>query len=216
MSPALPQTSESAPSGRIFSPSKIWTMRCATSAVLVAGFGDDGHAGEERDGRLLGEAPRREVEGVHVHGDPFARHEDVLPEEARRAAELDGVAVGEDARVAELRAEIGVGGERAGRAVDVELRVGARVAAVRERQAEELVAVRVNGARHRADDLAALGERHRAERGAPLFTRERERAREVDAARRAGGQRLLGRGVHSVARPFCSPCPAIHFPSRWL
>jgi hypothetical protein len=46
-------------------------------------FADHGHAGEDRDGRLLGEAPGGEVEGVDVHRDAPARDAHVLAEEAR-------------------------------------------------------------------------------------------------------------------------------------
>ena len=62
------------------------------------GLAEHRHAGEQRDGRLLGEAPGGEVERVDVHRDAVARHRDVLAVEARRAAELDAFAVDEESR----------------------------------------------------------------------------------------------------------------------
>ena len=101
-------------------------------------------------------------------------------EEARAAPELNRVAVDEHLRVAELLPEVGVISERAGRAVDVELGVGAGVSAVRDREADELVALLVDRLREGTHHLAALGEGHRAEGGAALFTGERERFGEIE------------------------------------
>ncbi len=49
-------------------------------------LGDHRHAGEERTGRLLGEAPGREVEGVDVHRHAPAGHQDVLAPVAPRSS----------------------------------------------------------------------------------------------------------------------------------
>ena len=151
-------------------------IRCATSAELVAGLRDDGHAGEQRAGGLLGQAPGREVEGVDVHGDAVARHGHVLAEEARAAAERHALAVGEQLRVAERLAELGVGGERDRRAVDVELGVAAGVAAVRDRQLDQLVAVRLERVAHRLQQLRRA-RRTSARAGRGRRRRARTRAR---------------------------------------
>ena len=51
------------------------------------GLAQDGHAGQEGDGGLLGQAPGGEVERVDVDGHARARHQDVLAVEARVARE---------------------------------------------------------------------------------------------------------------------------------
>jgi hypothetical protein len=159
---------------------------------------DDGHAREERGGRFFREAPAREVERIDVNGDAFAREPHVLAKEPCAASELDPVAVGEDETVAELRREIGVRRERPDRAVDVELRVAARVAAVRDGEADELVTLRVDRPRHRAEHLAALHEIHRAEARAAFRARELERGREVEPVGRRGGDDFLGGRIHEL------------------
>src|SRR5262249_32255616 len=94
---------------------------------------------------------------------------------------------------AQLLAEVGVVGERARGAVDVELGVRARVAAVRDREPDELVAVGMDRARQRPQQLAPLGEGHPAERRAAALARVRQRAADVAAGEL--GDRLLGRRV---------------------
>jgi hypothetical protein len=60
----------------------------------------------------------------------------VLAVEAGGAPELDSLAVHQEARRAEALADLRVGEERGDRAVDVELGVGAGVAAVRDAELE--------------------------------------------------------------------------------
>src|SRR6266436_3063527 len=97
-----------------------------------------------------------------------ARHADVLAVKARRAAELHAFPVGEDFRGPERSADLGVGLEREDRAVDVELRVRARVAAVRDREVEQLVPVGLDCFRHLLEERAALCEGKRAQRRSAL------------------------------------------------
>src|SRR5262245_15648245 len=103
---------------------------------------EDGHAREQRYRRFLSESPGGEVEGVDVHRNPMARHRDVLAVEARRATELDAVSVNEETRVSQCVRYLGKGKQGRDRAVDVELRIRARVAAVRD---AELVQILVLG-----------------------------------------------------------------------
>jgi hypothetical protein len=135
-----------------------------------------------------------------VNGHAAARGQDVLADEARAARELNGVAVEQDLAPAELLGELGVERERARGPVDVELRVRPRVAAVGHREVEQRVAVAVDDPAHRAEQLPALAVGHRAQRGAALFPRERERGSEVDALGRGVGERLLVRRVDQGLR----------------
>ena len=196
----LPQMNDSAPAGRSFSLTKICDDAVRDERRARGGLGDDGHPREQRDGRLLREPPRREVEGVHVHGDAVTRHLHVLPEQARRAPELGPLAVDEHARVPDLGRDVGVRRERPRRAVDVELRVAARVAAVGDREADQLVAVGVQRAREPADHLASRREAHRPESRAAALPRVRERRAEIDPFGRARRDRLLRRRIHQRRR----------------
>jgi hypothetical protein len=129
------------------------------------GFLDHRDTGEPRARGLLHHPPRGEVVGIDVHGDTAARHADVLAPETSRAAELQAVAVGEERALAEALAERRVGGEGPRGPVDVELAVAAGVAAVRRREVEQLVPVRVDRRRDRLEHLRALRKGHGAQRG---------------------------------------------------
>ena len=125
---------------------------------------DHRHAGEQRARELLAQAPRREVERVDVHRDAArgapTRAGRAMP---RGAADLDRLAVGEQRRRApSLRAELGVVRERDRAAVDVELGVAARVAAVGDRERDQLLARAVDRLGERGEQGAALGERQPA------------------------------------------------------
>ena len=64
-------------------------------------FHDDQHPAEQRTGRLLGKAPRREVERVDQEGDALPRGAHVSTDEARRASDLNRLAVVQVAAVAQ-------------------------------------------------------------------------------------------------------------------
>jgi hypothetical protein len=159
------------------------------------GLGDDGHPREQRHGQLLGHAPRREVEGVDVHRDAFARHQDVLTEQPRRAAHRHALAIDHQARGAQLRAELRVEHQRGRGPVDVELRVRARVAGVGDAQRDELFARVTDDLRELGEHFTARRERHRAQGGAAALARKRHRGAEVEAFRRGRRDLLFGRRV---------------------
>src|SRR3569623_722509 len=124
---------------------------------------DHRHARDQRARQLLARAPRREVERVDVDRDAAPRRPHVLAAHSRRPADLDRLAVAEQLRAAELRAELGVVRQRDRRAIDVELRIAARVAAVRDRERDQLLARVRDRLREGTDQLATLRERQRRE-----------------------------------------------------
>lgn len=84
-------------------------------------FDDAGHAGEEVGGEFFQHAPDREVEGVDVHGDAAARHQDVGAGEVVVLSEGDHRAFVDHVAGGQLfAAHAGVGEQGAEAAVDVE------------------------------------------------------------------------------------------------
>jgi hypothetical protein len=164
------------------------------------GLAQHRHPGQERDRRLLGQAPGGEVEGVDVDGHPCPRHQDVLAVEARAARELDALAVREHLHLAQALAQIRVGGQGEDRAVHVELRVPSRVAAVGHREVEQLVAMGLEHVRDRAQHRAALGEGQGAQGGTADGAGMIQRAREVEPFAAHVGQRLLGGRIDEGVR----------------
>src|SRR6266849_6081942 len=132
-------------------------------------LGNDGHPGEQRRRGLLRRAPGGEVERVDVD-----RH-----------------AVAQRAQRPQLRAQVGIVGERGDGAVDVELRISPRVAAVGDGQADHLVAVGVQRPGPGPQHVAPLREGHLPQRGRAR-ARVLQRRREVDPARPGACERLLG------------------------
>src|SRR6266568_1801614 len=130
-----------------------------------------------------------------VSPEPVPRHADVLAVKARRASELHALAGDEQICSAERAADLGVGLQREDRAVDVELRVRARVAAVRDREVEQLVPLRLDRLCHLLEKNPALGEAQRAQRRPAFAAGVVERRGEVEAVTRSLGKRLLGGGV---------------------
>ncbi len=133
------------------------------------GLREHGHSREQRGGGLLGQTPGGEVERVDMHGDAVPGHAYVLPVEPRRAPQLYAFAVHQKCHRAELLAQLGVGLEREDRAVHVELRIRARVAAVCDREVEQLVAMRLDRLRHVLEQRAAFGEGQGAQGRAAQF-----------------------------------------------
>ncbi len=139
----------------------------------------------------------------------MARHADVLAVKARRASELHALAIDEESRSAERSAQLRVGLEREDRTVDVELRVRARVAAVRDREIEQLVPVRLDRLRHLLEQSAPLGEAQRAQRGSAFAAGVVERRSEIEAVTRSSGKRLLCGGIDERLRRARSFDPAL-------
>src|SRR3569623_1869755 len=153
---------------------------------------DHGHPGEQRARQLLAQPPCREVERVDVHGDAAAPRPHVLVAQARGAADLDGIAGAEQRCATERLAELRVMRERDGAAVDVELRIAARVAAVRDRECNQFLARAVDRLRERREHRTALRERHAGELACTCAARVRERRREVVTTGVDLGEHLLG------------------------
>ena len=164
------------------------------------GLADHRHTREERDRGLLREAPGGEVERVDVDGDAVAWHRDVLPVEAGRAAEGDPVAVHEARPSPRAWPELRVGGEGEGRPVHVEFRVAPRVASGATDKSRKLVAMGLQGAAHRQEERAALGEGQRAKRRPPLVRACSGPRRSMPpSAARASGSSVAG--FTSVVNP---------------
>ena len=159
------------------------------------GLREHGHSRKERRRRLLRQSPGREIERVDLHRDAVARHVDVLAVKARRASELHAFPVDEKFRSAERSADLGVGLEREDRAVDVEFRIRARVAAVRDREIEQFVPVRVDRLCHLLEENPALREAQRAQCGSAFAASVVERRSKIEAVTRSLGKRLLGGGI---------------------
>ncbi len=167
------------------------------------GLGDHGHAREPRARGFLGETPGGKIERVDVHRHPAPRDEHVLSAHARGAPEADRLAVAEERRVSERLAQLAVRSERAGGAVDVELRVRAGISRVFHAALDELVALAVNRARQGEQHLSALREGHRAQRSSALARAVRARAAEVQALGRGRRERFFGaRVVERLALSF--------------
>ncbi len=164
------------------------------------GLGEHGHSREKRRGGFLRQSPRRKIECVDLHRDAVARHVDVLAVKARRASELHALAVDQEFLSAERSAQFGVGLEREDRAVDVELRVRASVAAVRHREVEQLVPLRLDRLCHLLEKNPALGEAQRAQRRPAFAASVLERRGEIEALARDLRKRLLGSGIHERLR----------------
>jgi hypothetical protein len=97
------EQAESTPGGSTcFSVEELDHPPSGESAVLVAGLLSTGHAGEQRGGGLLGEAPGREVEGVDVHGHAAPGQAHVLAEAARPPRTSSDGAVEQEVAIAEL------------------------------------------------------------------------------------------------------------------
>ena len=189
----------------------------------VAGRGgrlaDAGHAGEEARRELLEQAPDREVEGVDVHRDAAARHQDVRAGEAALLAQRHRRAfVHQVARGQLVAADAGVREQRAGAALDVDPAVGARRAGVgaRSRRAASLRSFRYFGERLQARgallevDAPAAPARRRCARGDRLAEVDLVGVRVATArplmalaaprrrARRPSGRRCSFAGSHEV------------------
>ena len=137
-----------------------------------------------------------------------ARDEHVAAEEARRAAELQALAGGQVPALAELLAEARVGRQRAGRAVEVELGVRARRAAVLDRDLDQLLAPLVERLGERHQELAALAEGERAQRRPADLVRVRQHRPEVDPRARGLGDALFVGRVLDRRRGAAAGLPA--------
>ena len=111
------------------------------------------------------------------------------------APDVDRRALVEKAAVAERLAELGVRHQRADAAVDVELRVAARVAAVGHGQLNQRLALRVNRLGHRGEQVTALGKGHRPQRGAAVRARKVEGRAQVEPLRVARREGRVRGGV---------------------
>ena len=131
-----------------------------------------------------------------MHRDAVAWHPDVNARVPRRPAQLDGLAVAERVQRAELGAEVAVMGEGRDGTVDVELRVRARVAAVRDGEADQLVPRGMERFRPGTAQLTALREGQLAERGPAAGARMVERLAEIDARGSGARERLFRSRVH--------------------
>ena len=173
------------------------------------GFGNHRHSRQQRAGRLFRRAPRREVEGIDVHGDAVARHPEVHAGIASGAAQLDRFAVAQRVQRSELGAQLRVMGQCGDGAVDVELGVAARVAPVGDGEADQLVARGVERLAPGAQQFSSLGKRQFAQGGRAGRARVLERRAHLDAAGRGLRQRLFGRGIHQRREGRVAGRPAI-------
>ena len=141
-SPVPPITSCSAPVGQQAGLDHQPHRRLGQVARRAGRLADAGHAGEKARRELLEQAPDREVEGIDVHRQAAARHQDVGAGEGAGLAQRHRRAfVHHVARRQLGAAHAGVGEQRAGAAFDVDPAVGARGAGVRRDRVELLLAL---------------------------------------------------------------------------
>ena len=95
------------------------------------------------------------------------------------------------------------------RAVNVELRVRAGVAAVRHREIEQLVPVRLDRLRHLFEKIPALREAQGTQSRSPLAARMLQRGSNIEAVAADLSERLLGRGIDERLRGARSFDPAV-------
>jgi hypothetical protein len=160
-----------------------------------ASLGDHGYAGEHGAGQLLTHAPGREVERVDVHGHAGARRPHVLAVEARRARQLQPVAIRQVEAGRQRSPEAGVVGQRARRTVEVELGVAAGVAPVLAGDVDQFVAVFVQRRRQVLQQLGALRKRQRPQRWSTDLARVLEHCGEVDTTGAHVAEHGFGRGI---------------------
>ncbi|MND86812.1 hypothetical protein D3C80_787920 [compost metagenome] len=128
-------------------------------------FDDARHAGEEARRELLQHAPDREVEGIDVHGQAAARHQDMGAGEGALLAQRHGRTFVDDVSRRQLAgADAGVAEQGAAAALDVDPAVGAGGAAVAG-QGVELFLVLVEVERQGLEARRALLEVHGHEAG---------------------------------------------------
>jgi hypothetical protein len=126
----------------------------------------------------------------------------------RRGAptELNGLAVGKQTFIANGSAHLRIGLQCGDGAVDIELGVGAGVAAVGHGEADEFVAVLLEQGRRLLHQFAALLEGEGAQGGAAHAPRVMQGLLAVEAIRRRHGQDFLGGWIEQgLARALALP-----------
>ena len=162
---------------------------------LAGRLHDGGHAGQERGGELLQEAPDREVERVDLDGDPGTRGVDVPTEEGALPTELFGRTVEDDRVVGQLAGALGGEGEDgADAAVDVDRGVAPGRAGARG-QLVELVLELGEVLGRRLEQPGALVEAQRPQGRATDRSGVVGHRGEIDPGRGDPGHLLAGRGV---------------------
>ncbi len=129
-SPMPPHNRLSAPSGSTLAADHVAHHLVAEPAGGGSGLGQHRHAGEQRAGRLLPQAPAREVEGIDMHGDAVARHQHMDGLEVFGLGQPHRLLVEQRLGRAQPRAEAGVIFQRADAAVDVDGGVDLGVAGI--------------------------------------------------------------------------------------
>ena len=167
-----------------------------------------GHTSEQCARHLLAHAPRREVERVDVDRDAGARGQHMLTEETWRATKLDTFAIEHHAARWQRSAERAVERERPGHAIEVELRVASRVAAVLRADRDQFVALLMQHLRQRLQGFAALRKGHRLQRWQSLLARMREHCTKVDASFAQFGEDRFGGRIVECLRGAAASLPA--------
>jgi hypothetical protein len=138
-SPAPPISSESAPSGSALASIRISSMRCATSEDDVAGLLRTGMPARRATAAFSARPQAGKLNALMWTATPVRGTRMCWP--WKRGLRARGChAIREHIDLAQLLAQIGVGGQGEDRAVHVELRVRPRVAAVGDGEVEQLVA----------------------------------------------------------------------------
>ena len=127
-------------------------------------LGDAGHGSEKTRCEFFQQTPDGEIEGVDVHGQAAARHQDVRAGEAAFFTERDGRAFVQHVRRRQLvAAHAGVGEQGARAAFDIDPAIGARGARqVRDRIQLLLALDQVQGQRLEARGALLEVQRHQA------------------------------------------------------
>ena len=184
-----------APLGQICVSTRSSKRRWATSAELVAGLVSTGMPASRATAAFSARPQAGKLKAFTWTATPVPRGQDVLADQARGPAELNRLAIDEEAPVAQGDSHFREGLKRGDRAIHVELGVGARVAAVGHGETDQFVAVLLKKSRGLLNQFAALLEGQGAQGGATLGAGEVERLLPIEAVRRGVGEDFFGRRV---------------------
>ena len=140
---ALPETSERAPSGSALDSMKHLEQAVRHQGRRGCGLGNNRHSREKRASGFFGESPGWEVEGVDVDRNSSPRRQDVLRGESCGSTDLKGFAVGEPRAITQGLPKLGIVGEGETCTINVEFRIAPGIAAVGDRERDELLATGV-------------------------------------------------------------------------
>ncbi len=185
-------------------------MRWATRAELVAGLLTTGIPARRAQAAFSARPQAGKLNALMWTATPWRGTWRCCPWKRGRAPEGNALAVHEDLRLAQGLAELGVGREREDGAVHVELGVPAGVAAARDREVEQLVAV--GGERVGTWPSASRPAPRRSWRGAPALPWRARRPSPPRGRYPAAATVPSGSSVAGFLSVSARPVPETHSP----